>query len=584
MEHGDARRSVTVLPPFNRSTFDSTGTISLIGSGSIGGKAQGLALVKDLVIPKVDQSRFPNLAINMPTMTVLATQIFDAFMAENKLYDIVHDESLRDDQIAHHFLEASLPASIVGDLRTLSNKVRNPLAIRSSSLFEDALREPFAGVYGTKMIPHHHEDPDHRFRALTEAIKFVYASTFFRDAKNYIKTTKQNPDQEKMAIIIQKVVGFGFNSRFYPIVSGVVRSYNFYRSGNAKPEDGIVSLALGLGKTVVEGGKCWTYSPTFPKAVPPYKSIKAMLSGTQNTFWAVNLGHAAYDPIKETEYLLQCSLEEAEKDGTLRFVASTYIADNDRVVTGLMESGPRLVNFAPLLRVTDVPLNDVIRHVLQLAEEAEGHEIEMEFAVTINPEGDPQPKFWILQIRPMFVSHSRVEITEEELAEPDNIAASERVLGNGNMNTIRDVVFQKPILFTEQESYQIASELETVNHKLVAEGHPYLLVTYGRLGTSDPPAGIPVSWWQVSGAKLIIETSFPDLHVELSQGSHFFHNVISSQVGYFSIPHTARYPINWDWLNGQHTVSESQFVRHVKLPAPLHVKIDGRRGRGLIKS
>ena len=572
------------LPPFDRNTFESTGTISYIGSGSIGGKAQGLALVKDSVIPRYDSSLFPSLSVNMPTMTVLATQIFDEFMAENHLYDIVHDESHSDEQIARHFIEASLPAKIVGDLRSLSNKVRNPLAIRSSSLFEDALREPFAGVYATKMIPHHHEDPDYRFHALTDAIKYVYASTFFRDARNYIKTTKQSPDQEKMAVIIQKVVGFGRNYRFYPTVSGVVRSYNFYRSGSAKAEDGIVSLALGLGKTIVEGGKCWTYSPAFPLATPPYKSIKAMLSETQNKFWAVNLGHARYDPFKETEHLVRCSLEDAEFDGTLRFVASTFVADNDRIVTGLSKNGPRLVNFAPILKIGDIPLNEVIRHLLKLAEEAEGHEVEMEFALTINTEGEPQPKIWILQIRPMFVSHSRIEIEDDDLQHPDNIAASEQVLGNGEIGTIRDVVFQKPVVFNDKESRQIAAELEMLNQRLVAEGHPYLLIAYGRLGTTDPPAGIPVSWWQVSGAKVIIETSFPDMPVTLSQGSHFFHNVISSQVGYFSIPHTARFHIDWDWLNQQHTVSESEFVRYVKLRTPLRIKIDGRRGRGLIKS
>lgn len=572
------------LTPFDRLTFESTGTISFIGSGSIGGKAQGLALVKDLVLPKIDQSLLPSLSVNMPTMTVLATELFDEFMAENRLYEIVHDESLRDEQIARHFVEASLPAKVVGDLRALSNKVRNPLAIRSSSLFEDALREPFAGVYATKMIPHHSEDPDYRFRALTEAIKYVYASTFFRDARNYIRTTHQSPDQEKMAVIIQKVVGFGRNYRFYPVISGVVRSYNFYRSGNAKPEDGIVSLALGLGKTVVEGAKCWTYSPAFPLANPPYKSIRAMLSDTQTSFWAVNLGHVPYDPLSEAEFLVQCPLEDAEQDGALQFVASTYMADNDRVVTGINAIGPRLVNFAPMLKSNQLGLNDAIRYLLKLAEAAVGHEVEMEFAVTINTEGDPQAKFWILQVRPMFVSRSRIDVSVDELLESDNIAASERVLGNGAINTIRDVVFQKPRSFADNESWRIAAELEGINHQLVAMGHPYLLITYGRLGTTDPPAGIPVSWWQVSGAKIIIETSLPGMEVELSQGSHFFHNVISSQVGYFSIPHSSRFRIDWEWLNQQTTVSETEFVRYVKLSVPLRVKIDGRNGRGLIKA
>ncbi len=309
-----------------------------------------------------------------------------------------------------------------------------------------------------------------------------------------------------------------------------------------------------------------------------------MLSDTQTSFWAVNLGHVPYDPLNEAEFLIQCPLEDAELDGTLQFVASTYISDNDRIVTGINTNGPRLVNFAPMLKSNQLGLNDAIRYLLKLSEAAEGHEIEMEFAVTINTESEPQAKFWILQIRPMFVSHSRVDVSVDELLETDNIAASERVLGNGDINTIRDVVFQKPLSFTDKESWRIAAELEELNHKLVAMGHPYLMITFGRLGTTDPPAGIPVSWWQVSGAKVIIETSLPGMNVELSQGSHFFHNVISSQVGYFSIPHGSRFNIDWDWLNRQTTVSETEFVRYVKLSMPLRIKIDGRNGRGLIKA
>ncbi len=573
--HGDA------LTPFDRKTFDSSGTISVIGSGAIGGKAQGLAFVKDAVVPHVDAARFPSLGVNLPTLTILTTTVFDEFMAENRLYELAMRDDIRDDQITHAFVEASLPARIVGDLRALAEKVHSPLAIRSSSLFEDALHEPFAGVYRTKMIPNNQDDPDYRFRALTEAIKYVFASTFFRDAKNYIKTTKQNPRNEKMAVIIQKVAGERRDERFYPVVSGVVRSYNFYRSGNAKPEDGIVSLALGLGKTVVDGGVCWTYSPAFPRANPPYKTIREMIQGTQTKFWAITLGKVPHDPLEETEYLVQCDIAEAEDHGTLAFVASTYQADNDRIVTGLTGNGPRIVTFAPLLKVTDIPINDMIRYLLRLCEEAVGHEVEMEFALTIN-HSDQAAKFWILQVRPMFVSHTRVDVEEAEMAAPEVIAASERVLGNGFVNTIRDVVFMHPKLFTDKESYLIASELETINHRLALEGHPYLLVVFGRLGTTDPPAGIPVQWWQISDAKVIIETSLPEMHVEMSQGSHFFHNVISSQVGYFSVPHTAKYPINWEWLRAQHTVIDSAFVRYVKLASPLRVKIDGRRGRGVI--
>ncbi len=582
MSDNYAKRAADALTPFDRKTFDSSGTISVIGSGSVGGKGQGLAFIKDSVIPRIDHQRFPTLGVNLPTLTVLATEVFDEFMKENDLHGIAMRDDLRDDQIAHAFVEASLPADIVGDLKTLSDKVHSPLAVRSSSLFEDALREPFAGVYRTKMIPHNNDDPDYRFKRLTDAIKYVWASTFFRDAKNYIRTTKQKPEQEKMAVIIQKVVGFKRGERFYPVVSGVVRSYNFYRSGSAKPEDGIVSLALGLGKQVVDGGKCWTYSPAYPRANPPYKSLKSMVNGTQSRFWAINLGHAPYDPLRETEFLIRGTIADAEADGTLRYVASTFQADNDRIVTGIIGNGPRLITFAPLLKLSDIPLNDMIKYLVKLCEETVGHEVEMEFAMTIDTAGDLAAKFWILQVRPMFVSHAKVEVADSEFETPDLLCASERVLGNGYMNTIRDVIFLKPKVFDERQSHLIADELEALNHKLTATGHPYLLIAFGRLGTTDPPAGIPVQWWQISGAKVIVETSLPDLHVELSQGSHFFHNVISSQVGYFSVPHTARYPINWEWLNAQHLVSDSEFVRCVKLSAPLKIKIDGRRGRGIV--
>lgn len=309
-----------------------------------------------------------------------------------------------------------------------------------------------------------------------------------------------------------------------------------------------------------------------------------MLTGTQNAFWAVNLAHVPYDPISETEYLIQCPLDLAEQDGTLQFVASTYTADNDRIVTGISSNGPRLINFAALLKSKEFGFNDAVRYLLKLVEAAEEHEVEMEFAVTINTEADPQAKFWILQVRPMFVSHSRVDVSEDKLTESGNLAASDRVLGNGVTATIRDVVFQKPVVFIDKDSWKIAAELEELNHKLTAMGHPYLVVTFGRLGTTDPPAGIPVSWWQVAGAKVIIETSLPDMNVELSQGSHFFLDVISSQAGYFSIPHTSRFRIDWDWLNKQTTVKESEFVRSVKLSTPLHIKIDGRNRRGLIKA
>lgn len=574
--------SLDKLTPFDRKPFDASGIFTYIGSGSIGGKAQGLAFIKETLISRIGPDAYRGIDVTIPTLTVLTTDIFDNFMRQNNLYDIALSD-LRDDQIANAFLKAELPPDIVGDIRSISMKYHSPLAIRSSSMFEDAMHEPFAGVYGTKMIPNNQFDADSRFRVLVEAIKFVYASTFFKEAREYIATTGQQVENEKMAVIIQEVVGLRFGERFYPQISGVARSYNFYRTGGANSEDGIVNLALGLGKTIVDGGKSWNYSPANPRALPPYKDLKDMLKSTQTEFWAVNLGRPPeYDPMHETEYLVTGELADAEEDDALGFLVSTFDPQNERLILGMSMRGPRVLTFAPILDIGDIPLNDLIGDLLNLCEEIFGHHVEIEFAVTLDRESGLPARFGFLQVRPMFVSRNAVSVTEQELTAPGVLVASEDVLGNGVISNISDVVYMKTDSFDERESRIIASHLEKVNHQLAAEGRPYLLLIYGRLGTSDPPSGIPVGWWQVSGAKVIIELALPGVRTELSQGSHFFHNVISSQVGYFSMPSSGKYEVNWGWLKNQDTVEESEFIRHVKLRAPLTVKIDGTGGRGVI--
>jgi hypothetical protein len=577
--------SLDKLTPFDRRFTDFSGVFSYIGSGWIGGKAQGLAFIKDSLLSRMNGQDFPDFTVRIPTMTVMATDVFDAFMKQNDLYEIAYSDEADNEQIAHAFQRGNLPPDIVGDLRALAVGIHAPLAIRSSSLFEDALREPFAGVYGTKMIPNNQFDADSRFRVLVEAIKFVYASTFFREAKTYIKTTGQSVEKEKMAVIIQEVVGLRFGDKFYPQISGVARSYNYYATGHGKPTDGVIDLALGLGKTIVDGGKSWSYCPSYPRTAPPYKSTSDLLKQTQTEFWAINMGKPpAYDPLKETEYMVTGDLVEAETDGVLQFTASTYQAENDRLMTGIFGEGPKVLTFAPILSLGDIPLNNLLKSLLKLCEEVVGHEVEVEFAVALDPENGVPARFGFLQVRPMFVSRSKVDVPIDDLEAEDVLIASEKVLGNGLINTVRDVVFLKVTDFNERASWQVASDLEAINHRLVAEGHPYLLIVYGRLGTTDPPFGIPVSWWQISGAKVIVEASLPDMHVELSQGSHFFHNVISSQVGYFSVSHRGRFPIKWDWFQSQQTVTETDFVRHVKLAAPLRVQIDGKSARGVIRS
>jgi hypothetical protein len=574
--------SLDHLSRFNRQFFDATDKFTYIGSGELGGKAQGLAFAAQVLAKQFPQTEFPEIQVNVPTLTVIATDVFHEFMTLNRLYDLPVAD-MRDDQIAHAFQKADLPAELVGDLMALIAKVHSPLAIRSSSLLEDAMYEPFAGVYETKMIPNNQLDTETRFRRLVEAVKFVYASTYFKGARDYIKMTGESSEHERMAVIIQEVVCLRHGNRSYPNISGVARSYNYYPMGPAKPEQGVVSLALGLGKTIVDGGRSWSYSPAHPNANPPYKTISDLLKLTQTEFWAVNMGKPPeHDPIKETEYLMLSSLKDSEDDDTLRFVASTYRPQEDRITIGTGSSGPRLLDFAPILKINDIPLNGLVRSLLQIFDQLVGSSVEIEFAVTLGPKGGLPARFGFLQVRPMVVSQANIEVAKDDLAGPNVLAASERVMGNGLLETIRDIVYVKPEKFAARSTPAIAAELDSINRRLVDEGRPYLLIGFGRWGSADPWLGIPVDWGQISGAKAILEATLPEMNVELSQGSHFFHNISSFQIFYFSVSHSGEYHIDWNWLGRQEVVNDTDLVRHVRLAAPLRVKVDGRSGRGVI--
>ena len=350
----------------------------------------------------MDIGHIPDVEISIPTLAVIATDFFDAFVKQNKLSELPF-ERLSDERIGRAFQKANLPVELLGDLRALSQQVKTPLAVRSSSLLEDKLGRPFAGVYSTKMIPNNQFDADSRFRILDEAIKCVYASTFFREAREYIRTTGRDPRDEKMAVIIQEIVGQRHGDRFYPDISGVARSYNYYPTGPAQPEEGVVSLALGLGKTIVDGGIAWTYSPAHPKAPPPFASVKKLINETQTRFWAVNMGKPpAYDPVSETEYLIRATLKDAEADEVLRFQASTFDSQRDRMVPGVGPKGPRVLDFAPLLVLEQIPLNEILKAVMTAAEKVLEEKAEIEFAVTIHERRDesPQVRVGFLQVRP----------------------------------------------------------------------------------------------------------------------------------------------------------------------------------------
>jgi len=570
------------IPFFNRNFFNSEETISCIGDGSIGGKARGLAFIQKTIVEKINKENFSEVEFDIPRFVVLRTQIFDLFMERNNLYKIAHSDRA-DVSIVQSFLQAELPVEILGDLLSIAEQFRVPLAIRSSSLLEDNQYEPFAGIYATKMIPNNQPNSDARFHKLVEAIKYVFASTFFRESKNYFKITSHRIQEEKMAVIIQEVVGQRYDERFYPNISGVLRSYNHYPSGKAKPHDGVANLALGLGKTVVDDGIAWSYSPAYPNAPTPFAGTGDMLKSTQTKFWAINMSPLTeYNPVSETEFMINANLSDADYDNTLNYIASTYDISSDKFIMGTDIQGPRCVNFLQLLSMNEFRFNELIRKVLNICEDEMNCPVEIEFAVNIS-KTRKKMHFGFLQVRPMVLSDENVELSEEELFDKDVLIASNRTMGNGIVNNIKDIVFVKPEVFNKQDTKIIASQISNINKDLADSSRPYLLIGFGRWGSSDPWLGIPIEWAQISGAKVIVEATLSGMNVELSQGSHFFHNLTSFKVNYFTTSFDGQYKIDWEWLNQQEIITETDLIKHVKTISPLKIIISGQSGRGVIK-
>ncbi len=570
------------IPPFDRDFFGSPQIVSRIGDGELGGKATGLAFVGDVLTERFGARTDDPIRVGIPRMAVVTTSVFERFIDKNKLHQLRLDE-LSDDDIAHEFLRAELPAEMVGDLHALIASVRTPLAVRSSSLLEDALQGPLAGVYATKMIPNNDFDVSVRFRRLTEAIKLVFASTWLSGARRYREHAGLPRDDERMAAIIQEVVGRRFGQRFYPHLSGIARSCGFYPIGPAKPSDGVVYLALGLGKQIVDGGISWQYSPKYPKLAPPVGSPRELLSLTQTEFWAVTMTRPEeYDPLRETEYMVRNSLVEAEEDGSLPFLVSTYRPHDDRLWPGTGPDGPRCLTFAPILQDRAIPLNDYIVELMQMCQDRLASDVEIEFAMTLSDDEAEPASLNLLQVRPMATSQEEVSIEPSELHGDRTLVSSDRVLGNGVLEGIHDIVYVRPDTFEAKHTPAIARDLTLIDRELVAQGRRYLLVGFGRWGSSDPWLGIPVQWDQISGAAVVVEATQPGMDVELSQGAHFFHNLSAFHISYFMVRHGTDFGINWDWLDNQSRVSETEHVRHVRTEAALTVRVDGRTGLGVI--
>jgi len=490
-------------------------------------------------------------------------------------------ETLSDTEIGLAFQRASLPPTILGDLRVISEKAGRPLALRSSSLLEDAMFRPFAGVYETKMTPNNQPDPEVRYRKLLEAVKFVYASCFMAGARAY-RGTLPEAAGEKMAIVIQGVVGEGRGDRFYPLISGVARSFNYYPPGDADRSEGVVELALGLGKSIVDDAAGYSYLPTRPRRPPLAGSVGDLLDLSQRQFWAVNMGTPpAFDPAAEDEYLVRCDLEDADYDNTLRHVASTVEAGSDRITPGTGRPGARLVNFGPLLG-GDALLNRAVSRILDACKDAVGDDVEIEFAAETQGASSGEVHLTLLQVRPMVAAGATVSLEEADLTHESVLLASRRIVGDGVIEGIRDVVYVKPAGFDFSRTRDIAQELTRLNAGLVKANRPYLLLGFGRWGSSDPWLGIPVAWSSVAGARAIVEATVSERVVEPSQGSHFFHNLISFQVPYFHIGPGEDPGIRWDRLDACRAEFETDHLRHIEFPVPLRVEADGRAGWGRI--
>ncbi len=573
-------RSRDVVADFNRHAFDASVGFSRIGGGSLGGKARGLAFARLLLDRCRVNEAFPGVEIGVPQAVVLGTSVFDLFLDRNGLRDFAINEP-DDAKILQRFLEARFPEEVRRDLAAFLKAVRYPIAVRSSSLLEDSQYQPFTGVYDTYMLPNNHPDQRVRMRRLTEAIKRVYASTFSSHAKAYLKATPYRLEEEKMAVILQKVVGAARADRFYPDFAGVARSRNFYPIAPQKPEDGIVAVGLGLGRTVVEGGNCLRFCPRYPQNIVQFSSVQDVLKNSQRGFWAVQLKEHGGGPedFEEKYY----GLDEAEADGTLAALASTWSPENNAVYDGISRPGARLVSFAGILKHDAFPLAPIVNLLLEIGPWGMGGPVELEFAVNLPRARGERARFSLLQLRPLALSREDEELEVGDVQPGQLLCQSPSVLGNGRIDGVRDLVVVDFHRFDRSSSREAAEAVARFNAALVGAGVPYLLIGVGRWGSTDPWLGIPVAWDQISGARAIVEAGFKDFRVTPSQGTHFFQNLTAFNVGYFTVnPEAGEGFVDWDWLAAQAAVEERSVVRHLRLEAPLLVQMNGKRNEGWI--
>jgi CheY-like chemotaxis protein len=581
------RQNRGIVADFDPAGFDPAASFCRVGQGSLGGKGRGLAFISFLLEEYTVESRFPGVKIGVPPAIVLGADVFDRVLDDNQLRDAALG-STDDARMFEQFRKAAFPGEVWRDLTEFLEVAHYPLAVRSSSLLEDSPYQPFAGIYETCMVPNSQADPRVRLTRLREAICRVYASTFSQRAKSYLKTSPYRLEEEKMAVVIQRVAGLTRGGRHYPDLAGVARSHNFYPASPLKAADGIAAVALGLGATVVGGETCFRFSPKYPRHVMQFSSVEDVLRNSQRTFYALTMtdaDDAAGAPAggRGEFELQQFGLDAAEQDGALAAIGSTYSPENDAVFDGISRPGVRLVSFAPILKHEVFPLAEILRLLLEISEQGTGGPVEIEFAANVAvPRGQPA-EFAVLQIRPLALARELAELDLGRHDQAELVCHSEAVLGHGRVDDLHDVVVIDSHRFGAGRSQEIATEIGRLNAVLTAAGVPYLLVGVGRLGSSEPTLGLPVTWNQIDGARVIVEAGFRDFKVTPSQGSHFFQHLMTLRVGYFTVnPEAGEGFVDWDWLAAQPARSERSGVRHLRFASPLAVKMNGKDHRGVI--
>lgn len=583
-----------VISDFNPAHFDHD-RFSRIGKGSMGGKARGIAFL-NMALARENITALSGLKVEVPKTVVITTGEFDTFMDTNDLWDFAaHTQD--DLEIAKRFMSAWLSDDLRRDLAVILKRMAAPLAVRSSSLLEDSLQQPFAGIYSTIMFPNNAPTMEIRLKQLCNAIKLVYASAFFSNAKSYLENTGYRAEEEKMAVIIQRVVGRQYDGRFYPTFSGVAQSYNYYPIGPQKSEDGIVHMAFGLGRTVVDGGLALRFSPRHPEVLPQFPTAESFLRGTQTTFYAIEtLNCQEPDSVREC-FPRSYELSDGERDGSLALVGSVFDPEDRRITEDMGISGPRLVSFNNILKHKAIPLAEVMAEVLKLAAEGLGGAVEIEFACEMGDYGRRmgrgekrrEPVLHILQVRPFAYPQGNAGLVLKNFGREQCLCRTRRSLGHGVFDNIRDIVYVRPERWRPSHTKEIACEVGKINKRLVKEKAPYLLIGPGRWGSADPRLGIPVQWAQISGVRVMVEASPAGYNVDPSHGTHFFQNITALRIGYLTIPPGAVADrdefedfVDWKWLGRQPAFAETKYLRHLRLETPLNVILDGSIGEAVI--